>query len=48
MTGVPGVGEGGQDDAGDSGSDFGSAFTSLGGESLDLRRLLHALAGIAG
>lgn len=45
---MPGVGEGGHDEAGDSGSDFGSALTSRGGESLDLRRLLHALAGIAG
>lgn len=42
------MGEGGQEDAGDSGSDLGSDFTSRGGESLDLRRLLHALAGIAG
>ena len=45
---MPGVGEGGHDEAGDSGSDFGSAFTSGRGESLDRRLLLHALAGMAG
>lgn len=45
MTGVPGVGEGGQEEAGDSGSDFGSALTS--GVSLQRRRD-HADAGMAG
>lgn len=43
-----GDGEGGHDEAGDSGSDLGSSFTSRSGESLDRRRLLHADAGMAG
>lgn len=46
MTAAPGVGEGGQEDEGESGSDLGSSLTG-NDEQVDRRRL-HALAGMAG
>lgn len=48
VSALVGVGDGGQDDVGESGSDLGSSFTSRRGESLERRRLLHADAGMAG